>query len=76
MMIPTMMTLSIPMTNKCLQAIQMQNHHIINSSFPHILMSVATHPYHIIMSSHYHIATDPKITWRTLSQKYPENVTV
>ena len=31
---------------------------------------------HIIMSSHYHIATDPKITWRTLSQKYPENVTV
>lgn len=31
---------------------------------------------HIIMSSHYHIATDQKITWGTLSQKNPENVTV
>ena len=31
---------------------------------------------HIIMSSHYHIATDQKITWGTLLQKNPENVTV
>ena len=51
MMIPTMMTLSIPMTNKCLQAKQMQNHHIINSSFPHILLSVATLPsYHRVIT--------------------------
>ena len=53
MMIPTMMTLSIPMTNKCLQAKQMQNHHIINSSFPHILLSVATLP------SYHHVITLP-----------------
>ena len=54
MMILTMMTLSIPMTNKCLQAIQMQNHHIINSSFPHILLSVATFPsYHRVITLPY-----------------------
>ena len=51
MMILTMMTLSIPMTNTCLQ---MQNHHIINSSFPHILLSVATLPsYHRVITLPY-----------------------
>ena len=52
-MIPTMMTLSILMTNKCLQAIQMQNHHNINSLFAHILISVATLP------SYHHVITLP-----------------
>ena len=53
MMIPTMMTLSILMTNKCLQAIRMQNHHNINSLFAHILISVATLP------SYHHVITLP-----------------